>query len=90
MNERLFSDSKKYRWLGLSGILIILANYWIGSFVGSLYLDVVARLLFVIFSLAYWKQHKDLFSVTLLFAAIIILVLGVTTFLQIFITPGLI
>jgi hypothetical protein len=75
-----------YRWIGLTGILTILVNYWLGSF----YRETVARFLLLLFALLYWRNHRDTFSILLLICAVIVFILGTSTISGIFVAPNLI
>jgi hypothetical protein len=59
--------SKQYRWIGLTGLFLAFASDWLGL-VGIL-ANPIGRLLVLLFAVAYWKEHKDGFSIVLLILA---------------------
>lgn len=80
----------RYRWIGLAGVLVILAHHWIDFIFWDEYVDPLARFLMLAFAFLYWNDHKDTFAVILLVAASIIFILSITTVAQLYIAPGLI
>jgi len=74
----------KYRWIGLAAIALLLLSNWVE------FIELIARVLFVAYAFLYWKDRRDTFAILLLVSAFIILVLGIATLAQIYITPGLI
>jgi hypothetical protein len=81
--------NNNYRWLGLAGVILLIAGNWFDSLYGTGVIDPVSRLLFLIFSVKYWQIHKDSFSIILIVCTVIIFLLGLATLTQVFISPNL-
>jgi hypothetical protein len=82
-------QANTYRWLILAGMLLILLNYWVEIPIIYTWVDPLARFLFLMFAVFYWRDQKDTFSILLLLVTLATFILGVASAMSLYVSPRL-